>query len=131
MNSLCPCHSQLSYDLCCAPYHEGKPCPDALALMRSRYSAYAKKLPFYIIQTTDPDNPSYEADYFSWSCSIKSFCDSHIFENLEVLCFKEKNDQAWVHFKAYLKEDTPFILEEKSFFRKKAGKWLYTNGELI
>src|SRR5687768_7898557 len=37
----CPCDSGLGYGECCGPLHAGAPAPTALALMRSRYSAYA------------------------------------------------------------------------------------------
>ena len=40
--SNCPCGSGLSYDSCCGPIIAGAPAPTAEALMRSRYSAYAK-----------------------------------------------------------------------------------------
>ncbi len=50
----CPCHSGAPYAQCCQPYHEGLPAPTALALMRSRYSAYAKHNIDYIMNTTHP-----------------------------------------------------------------------------
>src|SRR5437867_3549203 len=37
----CPCHSGKKYSECCEPYHQGLPAPTPLALMRSRYAAYA------------------------------------------------------------------------------------------
>ena len=40
--SNCPCGSGLSYEACCGPIIAGAPAPTAEALMRSRYSAYAK-----------------------------------------------------------------------------------------
>lgn len=36
----CPCGSELSFNQCCRPFHDGKAAPTAEALMRSRYSAY-------------------------------------------------------------------------------------------
>lgn len=47
----CPCESGKSYQLCCEPFHEGKPPPTAEALMRSRYSAYVLKLENYLLNT--------------------------------------------------------------------------------
>ena len=38
----CPCQSGLPYARCCGPLHAGAPAADALALMRSRYSAYVR-----------------------------------------------------------------------------------------
>lgn len=55
MKNLCPCHSGKSYADCCQPLHLGQAAPDAERLMRSRYSAYALKLPEYILQTWHPE----------------------------------------------------------------------------
>lgn len=55
MKHACPCHSGKSYADCCQPLHAGQAAPDAERLMRSRYSAYALKLPDYILQTWHAD----------------------------------------------------------------------------
>lgn len=55
MKNLCPCHSGKLYKDCCQPLHLGQAAPDAEHLMRSRYSAYALKLPEYILQTWHPE----------------------------------------------------------------------------
>jgi len=57
MKAPCLCCSGKEYAACCQPLHEGALPADALALMRSRYNAYALQLPRYILQTTHPDNP--------------------------------------------------------------------------
>ena len=52
---LCPCQSTLSYENCCAPFHNGFRLPEtAEQLMRSRYCAYVLHKIDYIIQTTVP-----------------------------------------------------------------------------
>src|SRR4051812_29326152 len=38
----CPCGSGLADAVCCSLYHAGVPAPTALALMRSRYTAYVR-----------------------------------------------------------------------------------------
>lgn len=55
MKNPCPCHSGKPYADCCQPLHGGQAAPDAERLMRSRYSAYALKLPDYILQTWHSD----------------------------------------------------------------------------
>lgn len=55
MKKPCPCHSGKAYTECCQPLHSGQAAPDAERLMRSRYSAYALKLPDYILQTWHTD----------------------------------------------------------------------------
>ncbi|MFN7783723.1 MAG: YchJ family protein [Lysobacterales bacterium] len=48
----CPCGGGKSYELCCAPLHDGKKQPkDALELMRARYSAYVRKRTEYLLST--------------------------------------------------------------------------------
>jgi len=55
----CPCGRPLAYTACCGLYHAGAAAPDAEALMRSRYSAYVKLLPDYLLASwhasTRPD----------------------------------------------------------------------------
>lgn len=50
----CPCGSQNAYSHCCGRYHAGEPTPDAEALMRSRYSAYALRLDDYLLASWHP-----------------------------------------------------------------------------
>jgi SEC-C motif-containing protein len=50
-NNSCYCGSQNSFESCCAPYINGfKKAPTALALMKSRYSAYASHQIIYLQQ---------------------------------------------------------------------------------
>ena len=51
----CPCGHPQPYGACCGRYHAGATAPDAEALMRSRYSAYACLLPDYLLATWHPD----------------------------------------------------------------------------
>ena len=51
VTNACPCGSQQLYRDCCGRYHAGEPAPDAQALMRSRYSAYALGDRDYLLQT--------------------------------------------------------------------------------
>jgi SEC-C motif domain protein len=55
MKNACPCYSGKPYADCCQPLHDGLAAPDAERLMRSRYSAYALKLPDYILHTWHAD----------------------------------------------------------------------------
>lgn len=68
-NTPCPCQSNLSYQQCCQSIHQQKNAPDALTLMRSRYSAFALGLIDYIIDTTLPSQQSLlnKEDIANWS----------------------------------------------------------------
>lgn len=47
----CDCESGRAYADCCGPLHAGLPAPTAEALMRSRYSAYTRRLEPYLLAT--------------------------------------------------------------------------------
>ena len=61
-NQPCPCHSGRKAKSCCGPWLQGGAAPSPVALMRSRYAAYALGMTRYIMETTDPDGPLHEAD---------------------------------------------------------------------
>lgn len=91
--------------------------------MRSRYSAYAKKLTDYIIHTTHPQSPYAGKELRK---GIEEFSQTTQFVRLEIRGFGEE----WVYFAAHLIQNgRPFILTEKSQFEKKDGRWLYIKGE--
>jgi SEC-C motif-containing protein len=132
LKSSCPCGSGNAYAECCQPYHLGKAPENALALMKSRYSAYTHSIPEYIIYTTHPANPSFMKDTIAWTNQIMKFCKNTTFERLEILDFKDGAVNAFVIFKAHLKQknqDATFT--EKSRFEKVADRWLYLDGQII
>ena len=47
----CPCDASRRYQECCGPLHQGVAARDARALMRSRYSAYVRRLGTYLLAT--------------------------------------------------------------------------------
>jgi len=129
----CPCHSGKEYTDCCGPYHNHEEsCPNARALMRSRYSGFALEKAEYIMETTHPENPAVQADKKKWGEQILAFSKATEFKGLEILDFQEKEDWATVTFKAILlqgTEDQSFT--EKSTFYKVDGKWLYHSGQFL
>ena len=131
-NKPCPCGSGKTYQLCCQPFHLGQLPETALQLMRSRYSAYALNLPAYIISTTHPDNPHFDADTAMWTKNISSFCLNTSFDKLGILDHQPMGNTATVTFTAHLtqnKKNASFT--ERSYFVKVNGKWLYHNGQFI
>lgn len=58
----CPCDSGKPYAKCCQALHDGQAAESALALMRSRYSAYVLKLEPYLLATWHPDTRPNELD---------------------------------------------------------------------
>lgn len=131
MQKKCPCNSDLPYTECCKKLHDGVLAPSALALMRSRYSAYALGLVHYIIDTTHKNNPSYSPQISLWKKELKSFCASTQFLRLEIVHAEERDNHGEVSFIAHLKQEGQDIqLIEHSFFKKEGKKWLYLRGNL-
>lgn len=120
----CPCHSGKLYSTCCQPYHSQQESPQtALALMRSRYSAYALHLVDYIIQTTHPQNPQFNQKSDK---ELLHFCQNTEFIDLKILDFTDVKEEAFVTFRAILKQSGKDIsFTEKSHFKKKDSQWLY------
>lgn len=97
--------------------------------MRSRYCAYAMGLTDYILATTDPTGPHFEADTAAWRASVQRFSTETRFLGLEVLAASERGDEGEVRFRATLErggQDTSF--GETSRFRRVSGRWLYHSG---
>lgn len=55
MTTTCLCDTGKLYDDCCGRWHSGRPAPTALALMRSRYTAFALEFGDYLLDTWHPD----------------------------------------------------------------------------
>lgn len=131
-DSACPCCSGKSYQECCQPFHEGMVPVHAVSLMRSRYSAYALGLADYIMETTDPANPSYMQDKTKWRKNILAFSKQTTFRKLEILSVQETEEAATVVFIAYLtkkKKDATFT--EQSRFQKIGQQWFYSAGQVF
>ena len=125
----CPCQSEKDYDECCAPFHRSeRKAETPLALMRSRFAAYALGLPDYIIATTHPQNPYFHPDKEVWKKEIHSFSSHTEFIDLKIL--EAKGDR--VKFHAVLKSDGRDVsFTEDSLFTKEDDHWLYKEGEII
>ena len=121
---MCPCGSGKKYKKCCYLFHKNRAKPkNALLLMKSRYSAYAKGEIKYIIKTTHKNNPEWQNP--NWENDLKLFCNSE-FKKLEIIEFIDGEKVAFVEFKAYIDD---YVLHEKSKFIKE-DIWLYEGGEI-
>lgn len=127
----CPCCSGRSYAQCCQKYHRGLLPETALALMRSRYAAYALGLADYIIETTHPDSSHWVANRKQWLHQIQAFSKQVSFDGLEILETKNGESEAFVAFVAHLsKEGTDLTFTEKSRFLKQDQAWKYVDGKI-
>ncbi|OGS91518.1 MAG: hypothetical protein A2Z95_09560 [Gallionellales bacterium GWA2_60_18] len=117
----CPCGGA-SYAACCERYHNGMDAPDAEALMRSRYSAYALKLEPYLLATWHPDTRP---------VALGLATDATKWIGLEVKRhLPEPADRAVVEFVArYRVGGRAQRLHEISHFTREEGRWFYVDGE--
>ena len=124
-DSICPCGSKRSYAACCEPLHDGVPAASAEALMRSRYSAFARGRDDYILR--------------SWHASTRppSLAPDHGAQpnwiGLRVIRHDSvDSDHAIVEFVARHKiNGRAFALHEISRFVRENGDWFYVDGEII
>jgi len=123
MQALCHCKSNRLFSQCCEPYISVKEVPHtALALMKSRYSAYCLGDVNYLQATTyDHTWTDEELKY------IQDWADKSIWQHLDIVDFNEE----MVAFKAYyIFEGKQHIHHEKSTFLKVNDMWKYVDGEV-
>jgi SEC-C motif domain protein len=113
----CDCGTKLSYEDCCGPFHAGTPAPTPQALMRSRYTAYARGLYPYVLATWHPSTRP--ADIGS---------DGAVWVRLEVKRFGESGDEGLVEFVAISKlNGRAQRMKEVSRFVREGGRWFYVS----
>jgi len=122
----CPCGSTKLYAACCGRWHAGPQhlqAPDAEALMRSRYSAYALDLPDYLLAT--------------WHASTRPASLQATEPGLKWLGLDVRRhhaldaDHATVEFVARSKSaGRAQRLRESSRFAREGGRWFYVDGDL-
>jgi SEC-C motif-containing protein len=121
----CYCSSQKSFQECCEPFINGiEKAPTALALMQSRYSAYATLHADYLLATTHIS----ERNYYSKS-EILNWAKSNQWLKLEII----KSTENTVEFKAYFLDSKlkKQIHHELSTFKLENGSWFYVDGQFF
>lgn len=119
----CYCGSFKSFDSCCNLYISGiEKAPTALALMKSRYSAYATHQAEYLLATTH----SSERKYYSKE-EILQWAIANTWQKLEIISFTENT----VEFKAYFIDSNNVnqVHYEFSTFKQENTSWFYVDGK--
>jgi SEC-C motif domain protein len=121
----CPCGSGPGYQACCGPMHHGeRHAETAEELMRSRYAAFACGDADYLFRTwhprTRPAEVTVDADI--------------VWRGLEVtdtVAGGVDDDRGEVEFTASFEEaGHRGTMHERSRFERRAGRWLYVDGDL-
>ncbi|EFJ38754.1 hypothetical protein SELMODRAFT_437618 [Selaginella moellendorffii] len=143
--SVCPCGGgelRKSYESCCGVLHEGGAEPDALAVMKARFSAYARGNSDYVVKTTHKENACFQGGEARLLADVEATCRKLKFKRLEILDFQtESEDEALVSFKVTYTlargsrandRINKFLLERSRFVRSEdpegTKRWLYIEG---
>uniref|UniRef100_A0A7S0AHI5 YchJ-like middle NTF2-like domain-containing protein n=1 Tax=Minutocellus polymorphus TaxID=265543 RepID=A0A7S0AHI5_9STRA len=144
----CPCGSGQKYGDCCQPFHLGSKWPQSpREVLQTRYSAFAYRLPAYIIDTTHPECRDWRPNKVDW---IKDLDRQGMFDSYEFVSLEPGEEEAgsddnegYITFKVQLKakgtgaggesiEGQEMILSERSKFLNDGEPlcWRYASGEV-
>ena len=117
----CPCGTGLTYAACCRPLHEGVAHADsAVRLRRSRYSAYVVHDAAYLLRTWHPRTRPSELDASGGPA----------WQRLTVLETADGRDSDSVGEVEFEAAHADGVLHERSRFVKRAGRWVYVDGDV-
>ena len=123
--ALCPCGSEKPFDECCGRFLSGEVKPETPeALMRSRYSAYAKNNVRWVVDTWAPETRPED---------LTDVAESRVkWLGLKILRTAMTDEtHGTVEFVARGRLPArAFRMHEVSRFEKRAGDWLYVDGDL-
>jgi SEC-C motif-containing protein len=124
----CPCCSGSQFEDCCEVYINGQHAASAVAMMRSRYTAYSLGNKAYLVETLAPecrdeDDKANEgqADNMKWvGLEIRDFSEG-----------EEGDKKGSVEFVAKYKiGNNAGIHHERSGFRRDGDRWYCLGGEI-
>jgi SEC-C motif-containing protein len=127
---ICPCGSGRSYVDCCGPLHDGAPATTAEALMRSRFSAFARGLTPYLLTSWHPSTrpTALESD---------AETEWRRLQIVDVVRGGPEDTEGVVEFRASFRSAASSsqpgsgLLHERSRFVRFDGRWVYLDGEQL
>ncbi len=129
MSDDCPCDTGEPFAACCGPILDGVPAPTALALMRSRYTAFVRKDFAYLVATHDPATLGKTN-----AADLARATSRTVWLGLEIVSTEaggEADDTGVVEFIARGSTNRKtFAQRERSRFRRVAGHWVYSDGDV-
>lgn len=130
----CACTSGLVFSACCRPYLRGeREAPDAVAMMRSRYAAFALENATYLWRTLHAQNTEKSRPEADAVRELKRACRAFTYTGLTILdsAPPDAGGRARVLFLAGLADkgrDLSFV--ERSDFLHDGTGWRYVSGDL-
>lgn len=125
----CPCGSEKPYAACCEPVVRGeRPADTAEALMRARYSAYAKEQVAFILDSTHPaQRDQYTAE------GIRRWARNSEWHGLTILATEKgapEDDAGTVEFVAeYAEKGRRRRHHEIAQFQRHDNAWFFYDGQ--
>lgn len=129
--NICPCGSGAAYSDCCEPVISGvRPAETAEQLMRARYAAYVGLQMDFIFESTHPDHrQGYD------HAGTKEWAESSEWLGLEIVETRKGGTDdsiGEVEFIARFKEKgVAREHHENAQFKRKDGRWLFTEGAMV
>jgi SEC-C motif-containing protein len=127
----CPCGSGIDFSACCQPVIRGKKAArTAEQLMRARYSAHVNVDVDFLYDSTHPD---YRKDYDHKGTRIwAENSEWHGLEILETRLGGPDDEQGEIEFIARFRDKEGLRNHhERGQFKKKQGRWLFTDGTMV
>jgi SEC-C motif-containing protein len=126
----CPCGSGIAFSACCEPFITQKASPStALALMRSRYSAYATGAVDYLVKSCEGGTEGVDRE------ATRRWAEGSKWLGLRIIRSDGgglADDTGIVEFVAtYVQGGLKDDHHEVAKFVKKDGSWLYTEGDIV
>ena len=124
--SKCPCGSAKDLASCCGAYHDGAAAPTAVALMRSRYSAFVLGLGQYLHDTLAEDQRSdFDVQEFNESNGDTKWIGLDIRKTSEG---GENDETGSVEFVARYKMQADTVAHhELAQFKREDGRWVFAD----
>ena len=129
--TVCPCGSGSPYTECCEQIISGgQPANTAEQLMRARYSAYVFALMDFIFESTHPDH-RHDYDH----AGTKEWAETAGWQGLEIIDTKmggEDDSVGEVEFIArFIEKGNSREHHEAGQFKRKDGRWYFTEGNMV
>ncbi|QNO38239.1 YchJ family protein [Protaetiibacter sp. SSC-01] len=123
-DAACPCGSGRGYAECCGPLHAGAPALTAEALMRSRFSAFARGDAAYLTASWHPSTQPAEVD-------LDADVVWRRLQIVDTVAGGPDDAEGVVEFRAsYRAPDGAGLLHERSRFTRVDGRWVYVDGDV-
>lgn len=130
MNDLCPCGSKTVESACCGPIIAGAAAPTAVALMRSRYTAYVRGAIDHVVAThTAASRGQLDVEAATrWSRDT-------VWLGLEIRATERGGPDDTAGIVEFIARGTtnnvPFAQHERSRFERIDSRWYYVDGDLV